>query len=222
MTDFSQPRYATSEAAPPPSAHEIQARLDMQRSQSLNARARLLGSGSAQDVSNVEAESAQKIVPIRMKSVEDAADLGIPGGGVSSINIRVAERREQKRAQARRNAELSGEPVPEENIGNSFKVEKKDGKYFATSSESGESVPAHGFYRFVTFLDGTIRLGAAAGGNNVHSTLSGASLFVRYAGEARFEHGELIWFSNESGTYLPSNELYGQAGFDNDKFVPVK
>lgn len=61
---------------------------------------------------------------------------------------------------------------------------------------------------------------AGEGGKNAHSTLSGHSLDVAYAGEVEFVDGEISTFSNRSGTYLPQAGLKHQSGFegDEDKF----
>src|SRR5262249_35852335 len=43
---------------------------------------------------------------------------------------------------------------------------------------------------------------------------------VVYAGTARFESGEMTWWSNYSGTYQPIAAFRAQAGLPEDKFVP--
>ncbi len=43
---------------------------------------------------------------------------------------------------------------------------------------------------------------------------------VVYAGTARFERGEIAWWSNYSGTYQPIAAFRAQAGLPDDKFVP--
>ncbi len=43
---------------------------------------------------------------------------------------------------------------------------------------------------------------------------------VVYAGTARFDRGQMAWWSNYSGTYQPIAEFRGQAGLPDDKFVP--
>jgi len=43
---------------------------------------------------------------------------------------------------------------------------------------------------------------------------------VVYAGTARFEQGEMTWWSNYSGTYQPNAAFRAQAGLPEDKFVP--
>jgi hypothetical protein len=43
---------------------------------------------------------------------------------------------------------------------------------------------------------------------------------VVYAGTARFDRGEMAWWSNYSGTYQPIAEFRAQAGLPEDKFVP--
>lgn len=43
---------------------------------------------------------------------------------------------------------------------------------------------------------------------------------VVYAGTARFERGEMAWWSNYSGTYQPIAAFRAQAGLPEDKFVP--
>lgn len=216
-----------------------------QRRQSLNARERLFGQRGSGDVeeqrilpdhsfvdepeheddlgSNASCAASeardvpsnsgvQKFTPIRMKSSDDAKALGLSSGGAMSMNLMIAEKLEQKRT-------LSGS---EPKIRNCFVVSQVDGKYFMQKSEGSEPKLADGHYIFVTSLDGTIRLGnSAEGGNNAHATLSGNSLYVRYAGEVEFKNGELQWFTNQSGTYLPEADLHAQSGFDKDKFRPL-
>jgi hypothetical protein len=43
---------------------------------------------------------------------------------------------------------------------------------------------------------------------------------VVYAGTARFDRGEMAWWSNYSGTYQPIAAFRAQAGLPEDKFVP--
>jgi hypothetical protein len=43
---------------------------------------------------------------------------------------------------------------------------------------------------------------------------------VVYAGTARFDRGQMAWWSNYSGTYQPIAEFRAQAGLPDDKFVP--
>jgi hypothetical protein len=43
---------------------------------------------------------------------------------------------------------------------------------------------------------------------------------VVYAGTARFERGEMAWWSNYSGTYQPIAAFRAQAGLPDAKFVP--
>jgi hypothetical protein len=52
-----------------------------------------------------------------------------------------------------------------------------------------------------------------------HAQLAGGRPVV-YAGTARFEQGEMTWWSNYSGTYQPIAAFRAQAGLPEDKFVP--
>lgn len=52
-----------------------------------------------------------------------------------------------------------------------------------------------------------------------HAQLAGGRPVV-YAGTARFEQGEMAWWSNYSGTYQPIAAFRAQAGLPEDKFVP--
>jgi hypothetical protein len=52
-----------------------------------------------------------------------------------------------------------------------------------------------------------------------HAQLAGGRPVV-YAGAARFERGEMAWWSNYSGTYQPIAAFRAQAGLPEDKFVP--
>jgi hypothetical protein len=52
-----------------------------------------------------------------------------------------------------------------------------------------------------------------------HAQMAGGRPVV-YAGTARFERGEMAWWSNYSGTYQPIAAFRAQAGLPEDKFVP--
>jgi hypothetical protein len=52
-----------------------------------------------------------------------------------------------------------------------------------------------------------------------HAQMAGGRPVV-YAGTARFERGEMAWWSNFSGTYQPIAAFRAQAGLPDDKFVP--
>ena len=52
-----------------------------------------------------------------------------------------------------------------------------------------------------------------------HAQIAGGRPVV-YAGTARFEHGEMAWWSNYSGTYQPIAAFRAQAGLPEEKFVP--
>ncbi len=52
-----------------------------------------------------------------------------------------------------------------------------------------------------------------------HAQMAGGRPVV-YAGTARFEQGEMAWWSNYSGTYQPIAAFRTQAGLPEDKFVP--
>jgi len=52
-----------------------------------------------------------------------------------------------------------------------------------------------------------------------HAQLAGGRP-VDYAGTAKFERGEMAWWSNYSGTYQPIAAFRAQAGLPEDKFVP--
>lgn len=43
---------------------------------------------------------------------------------------------------------------------------------------------------------------------------------VHYAGEAQFDNGRLLWWSNGSGNYRPDADHAGQAGLPMDRFYP--
>lgn len=225
MTELPRGRTTGSEpqALPTPlSPAQEQARRDQQRSQSLSARNRLFGGGAISSTQAAPVEAASRtpaIVPIKMKSAQEALAMNIPGAGVSEVNIRMAHQVEKKRLAA----EANGTPPPKAlQPHNCFLLSESNGRYLASSSKGGPPELANGRYIFVTMLDGTTRLGKkGVGGNGAHPPLSSNSLYVRYAGEVEFAHGELQWFSNESGTYLPEGELHAQSGFDGSKFRPV-
>jgi hypothetical protein len=52
-----------------------------------------------------------------------------------------------------------------------------------------------------------------------HAQMSGGRPVV-YAGTARFDRGDMAWWSNFSGTYQPIAAFRAQAGLPEDKFVP--
>jgi hypothetical protein len=52
-----------------------------------------------------------------------------------------------------------------------------------------------------------------------HAQMSGGRPVV-YAGTARFDRGDMAWWSNYSGTYQPIAAFRAQAGLPEDKFVP--
>jgi hypothetical protein len=52
-----------------------------------------------------------------------------------------------------------------------------------------------------------------------HAQMAGGRPVV-YAGTARFDRGEMAWWSNFSGTYQPIAAFRAQAGLPEDKFVP--
>jgi hypothetical protein len=52
-----------------------------------------------------------------------------------------------------------------------------------------------------------------------HAQMTGGRPVV-YAGTARFERGEMAWWTNFSGTYQPIAAFRAQAGLPEDKFVP--
>ena len=52
-----------------------------------------------------------------------------------------------------------------------------------------------------------------------HAQMAGGRPVV-YAGTARFDRGEMAWWSNFSGTYQPIAAFRAQAGLPDDKFVP--
>jgi hypothetical protein len=58
-----------------------------------------------------------------------------------------------------------------------------------------------------TLMHPNFRHPALAGGRGVH-----------YAGEAHFDNGRLLWWSNGSGNYRPDAEHAEQAGLPMDRF----
>jgi hypothetical protein len=51
-----------------------------------------------------------------------------------------------------------------------------------------------------------------------HAQLAGGRPVI-YAGTARFDRGEMVWWSNYSGTYQPIAAFRAQAGLPEEKFV---
>jgi hypothetical protein len=53
-----------------------------------------------------------------------------------------------------------------------------------------------------------------------HAQIAGGRPVV-YAGNARFDSGEMAWWNNYSGTYQPIAAFRAQAGLPENKFVPM-
>jgi hypothetical protein len=87
-------------------------------------------------------------------------------------------------------------------------------------NRSGQLYTPRGSYNFVR-RNGVIRV--CKRGEHVHIS---RGLAIEYAGEVRFGYntatrGQLRWWSNASGHYLPAVDLAPQAGFPMDLFKAI-
>jgi hypothetical protein len=77
----------------------------------------------------------------------------------------------------------------------------------------GQLLPNSRFI-FVTELSGQIRMHP----RYRHAAIAEGNA-VLYAGEAEFQHGKLLWWSNASGSYKPDRRDAQQAGLPLDSFI---
>jgi hypothetical protein len=84
------------------------------------------------------------------------------------------------------------------------------------SPKANAKAKARGKYAFVKKVGEPLTFGKYG-----HEHLAKGA-YVEYAGEATFNSGELLFWSNSSGHYRPTVEAMRQAGLPEDKFVPIK
>jgi hypothetical protein len=125
---------------------------------------------------------------------------GLFPGGVSKMNLRIAQRVESKHGPGG-NPSAKGYCVAYMDDSNRWLVER-----------DGQSALADGRFIFVTMPDGQIRLGASEQGVNAHVEIAGNSASASYAGTVIFKQGVLVAWTNESGTFVPPAALRFQSG----------
>lgn len=80
--------------------------------------------------------------------------------------------------------------------------------------------PPSGTFNFVrVYADAPRSRPVLVSSRLAHAQLAGGRPVV-YAGTAKFERGEMAWWSNYSGTYQPIAAFHARAGLPEDKFVP--
>jgi hypothetical protein len=99
-------------------------------------------------------------------------------------------------------------------------VPRPGGGYQARSAQRNTLSPPTGTFNFVRVQGETPRARPLLISTKLpHAQLTGGRPVV-YAGTARFDRGEMAWWSNYSGTYQPIAAFRAQAGLPEDKFVP--
>lgn len=86
-------------------------------------------------------------------------------------------------------------------------------QYRLTRGEHHEHYIPHARYIFVSQANGAVRMHP----HYRHPALAEGQP-VRYAGEAEFRHGQLLWWSNASGNYRPDATYASQAGLPMERF----
>ena len=99
-------------------------------------------------------------------------------------------------------------------------VARPGGAFNVRSADRHTMSPPTGTFNFVRVHGDTPRsrpllVSAKLG----HAQIAGGRPVV-YAGTARFDSGEMAWWSNYSGTYQPIAAFRAQAGLPENKFVP--
>jgi hypothetical protein len=97
---------------------------------------------------------------------------------------------------------------------------RPDGGFQVRSAQRQTLSPPSGTFNFVrVHADAPRATPLLVSTKLPHAQLAGGRPVV-YAGTARFEQGEMAWWSNYSGTYQPIAAFRAQAGLPEDKFVP--
>ena len=94
------------------------------------------------------------------------------------------------------------------------------GGYQVRSAERSTLSPPTGTFNFVRVYGEAPRSRPLLVSAKLAHAQLAAGRPVVYAGTARFERGEMAWWSNFSGTYQPIAAFRRQAGLPDDKFVP--
>jgi hypothetical protein len=99
-------------------------------------------------------------------------------------------------------------------------VARPGGGFQVRSAERQTMSPPTGTFNFVRVHGDTPRSRPLlVSAKLAHAQMAGGRPVV-YAGTARFDRGEMAWWSNYSGTYQPIAAFRTQAGLPEDKFVP--
>lgn len=99
-------------------------------------------------------------------------------------------------------------------------VPRPGGGFHVRSPQRQTLSPPSGTFNFVrVYGDAPRSRPVLVSAQLAHAQLAGGRP-VAYAGTAKFERGEMAWWSNYSGTYQPIAAFRAQAGLPEDKFVP--
>jgi hypothetical protein len=116
-------------------------------------------------------------------------------------------------------ARVQRPPPPSQAIAEEL-VPRPGGGFHVRSTQRQTLSPPSGTFNFVRVHGETPRARTVLISPKLaHAQLAGGRPVV-YAGTARFEQGEMAWWSNYSGTYQPIAAFRAQAGLPEDKFVP--
>jgi hypothetical protein len=116
-------------------------------------------------------------------------------------------------------ARLLRAPAPPHAVAEEL-VPRPGGGFQLRSAERHTVTPPTGTFNFVRVQGETPRSRPLlVSAKLAHAQMSGGRPVV-YAGTARFDRGEMAWWSNFSGTYQPIAAFRAQAGLPEDKFVP--
>jgi hypothetical protein len=99
-------------------------------------------------------------------------------------------------------------------------VARPGGGFQVRSAERHTFSPPTGTFNFVRVQGETPRSRPLLVSAKLAHAQMGGGRPVVYAGTARFEQGQMAWWSNFSGTYQPIAAFRAQAGLPEDKFVP--
>ena len=94
------------------------------------------------------------------------------------------------------------------------------GRFVVKSGRRHTLSPPTGTFNFVRVHGDTPRARPVLVSSKLAHAQLAAGRPVVYAGTARFERGEMAWWSNYSGTYQPIAAFSAHAGLPADKFVP--
>src|SRR5271156_1838120 len=99
-------------------------------------------------------------------------------------------------------------------------VPRPDGGFHIRSPHRQTLAPPSGTFNFVRIQGAVPRSQPVLVSPRLAHAQLAAGRPVVYAGTAKFDRGEMAWWSNYSGTYQPIAAFRAQAGLPEDKFVP--